>query len=220
VNERLADFVQAHFAVDSRLELEFEKVYRRFYLPRIRHAVGSGVASNDVRGRAKGYAGLVACEDGTDGEMEIKGMEAIRSDWTRAAADLQRELLGLLFSDAGPGAVLAHVRETVGRVRDGELDDRLVYSRRLRKSVSSYTASRPPHVQAAQLLPREEREGMIDYLITVDGPQPPSRRTDAIDHEHYIQRQIRPIAEPICEILGVDAEQLFDPSQQLSLFEE
>ncbi len=216
---RLADFVRVGWDVESRLELEFETLFRRFYLPRIRHTAGAP-GGDEIRGRAKGYAGLAARRDGTDRGVEIKGMEAIRSDWTVAAAELQRELLALLFADADAKSVADHIRSTIDRLHEGELDEKLVYSRRLRKSVSAYTASKPPHVQAAAMLPPDEREGTIDYLITTEGPQPPSRRSAPIDHDHYLQRQLRPIAEPICEIMGIESEELFDPSQQLSLFGE
>ena len=218
INTELAEFVATCYHTESMLELEFEQVYRRFYLPRVRHTAGGATA--EVRGRAKGYAGLPVSPDGSDGAVDIKGMEAIRSDWTRAAADLQRELLSLMFADAGATRVAAHVKETIALLREGQLDDKLVYSRRLRKSVASYTSSRPPHAKAAELLPPDEREGMIDYLMTSEGPQPPSRRSAPIDHDHYVDRQIRPIAEPICEILGMRVDELFDPSQQLSLFGE
>ena len=216
LNAELAQFVRRAYAVDSRLELEFEKVYARFYLPRVRHA--GGVSLAEVRGRAKGYAGAPIDRDGSRAPIEIKGMEAIRSDWTAAASELQRTLLGLLFSDAGADEIVACIQTTIAQLRGGELDEGLVYSRRLRKPVSAYTANRPPHVQAASLLPRDEQEGMIQYLITADGPQPPSVRSSPIDHDHYLAKQLRPIAEPICEILGVEAAEIFDPSQQLSLF--
>ena len=218
INSELAAFISTCYRTESMLELEFEQVYRRFYLPRIRHSVGG--PAGEVRGRAKGYAGLPVNRDGSDGEVDIKGMEAIRSDWTRAAADLQRELLDLMFSDAGASRIAAHVKDTIALLREGRIDEKLVYSRRLRKSVSSYTSSRPPHAKAAALLPPDEREGVIDYLMTAEGPQPPSRRSAPIDHDHYVERQIRPIAEPICEILGMRVDELFDPSQQLSLFGE
>ncbi len=219
INADLASFLATAYLVSSKLELEFERVYSRFYLPRVRHAAGDGPAG-EVRGRAKGYAGLPVDASGETGPIEIKGMEAIRSDWTRAASDLQRELLELLFAGADASHVAAHVRHTIEELRAGTVDEKLVYSRRLRKSVSAYTSSRPPHVQAAAMLPPQEREGVIDYLVTTEGPQPPSRRTAPIDHAHYLDRQIRPIAEPICEVLGMRADELFDPSHQLSLFEE
>ncbi len=219
INAALADFLATAYLVPSKLELEFERVYSRFYLPRLRHAPGGG-PPGEARGRAKGYAGLPVDPSGAADAIEIKGMEAIRSDWTRAASELQRELLELLFAGADAPRVAAHVRHTIDELRAGTFDEKLVYSRRLRKSVSAYTSSRPPHVQAAAMLPPQEREGVIDYLVTTEGPQPPSRRTAPIDHAHYLDRQIRPIAEPICEVLGVRIDELFDPSHQLSLFEE
>ena len=68
------------------------------------------------------------------------------------------------------------------------------------------------------MLPPERREGSIQYLVTQDGPQPLGYVSSPIDHAHYVEKQIRPIAEPICEILGMETQDLFDPSQQLSLF--
>ncbi len=213
LNDDLARFIREHFGVESQLELEFEKEYRRFYLPTVRHVAGS-----EARGRAKGYAGQPLDRNGTALPVEIRGMEAARSDWTPVAAQFQRELLEMLFSDAGPEAIGTRIGEQVRAVREGEIDAALVYSRRLRKSVASYTKSSPPHVQAARLLPEDEQEGTIDYVITVEGPQPARRRHAKIDYEHYVERQLRPIAEPICEVAGVDAKSLFDPSHQLSLF--
>ena len=224
INRELAAFIARYFDLPSRLELEFEQVYGRFYLPRIRHVAGE-TDPDEIRGRAKGYAGQPVAPDGTPGTLDIKGMEAIRSDWTRVAGRLQEELLSIVFSDGGPDAdadrparVWAHVERCIADVRSGGLDADLVYARRLRKPVSSYTRSRPPHVQAALLLPRDEQEGTIEYLMTVEGPQPAGRQTGAIDYDHYVSRQIRPIAEPICEVVGLEANDLFDPTGQLSLF--
>lgn len=217
VNRQLAQFVATTFQVESRLELEFEKVYRRFYLPRVRHSAADADALEEVRGRAKGYAGLAADAAGATA-LEIKGMEAVRSDWTEAASDLQRELLVLMFADADTAAVVDHIRATTVELQQGALDEKLVYSRRLRKQVEAYTASRPPHVQAAALLPASERDGPIRYLITTAGPQPAAHRSAPIDYAHYLTRQIAPIAEPICEVLGISVREILDPSQQLSLF--
>jgi DNA polymerase II len=217
INNQLAEFVTTHYDVPSRLQLEFEKVYRRFYLPRIRHTTAAA-EGEEIRGRAKGYAGQHLEQDGEKGELEIKGMEAIRSDWTQAAGALQTTLLSLVFSDASRTDIEECIHETVARLNAGELDDGLIYSRRLRKSVESYTKTSPPHVQAARLLPQDEREGTISYVVTVNGPQPVSARMDPIDYGHYMEKQLRPIAEPICEILEIDPEGMFDPSGQLSLF--
>ncbi|MEE8440674.1 MAG: DNA polymerase II, partial [Spirochaetia bacterium] len=207
INAELSEFVRRHFDLESRLQLEFEKVYRRFYLPRIRHT-SAPADGEEVRGRAKGYAGRHLERSGETGRLEIKGMEAIRSDWTEAAGSLQTTLLSLLFEDAPRDAVEECIRKALRRLQTGELDGSLVYSRRLRKPVESYTKTSPPHVQAARQLPRDQQEGTIDYVVTVNGPQPASARTDPIDYAHYMERQLRPIAGPICEILGIDPARL------------
>jgi DNA polymerase-2 len=216
VNEDLARFVEEAYEVESKIELEFEKVYTRFYLPRIRHTIGA--EDSDVRGRAKGYAGLPLNRDGSYSDLDIKGMEAIRSDWTAAAARLQIELLTLLFQDKSKKEIETHIRSAIRELQSGSRDEDLLYTKRLRKPVASYSKTRPPHVQAAALLPRDEQEGFIEYVMTTAGPQPPSVQTSPLDYPHYIEKQIRPIAEPICEILGIDTTALFDPTNQLSLF--
>ncbi len=214
INDALSRFIQESWRVESKLELEFEKLYRSFYLPTVR----GGGADGDTRGRSKSYAGVLVGEGGSAGELEIKGMEAVRSDWTPAAATFQTRLLELILCGSSNREITAYIAETIARLYDGQLDDQLVYARRLRKPVSSYTKSRPPHVQAALLLPESEREGAISYVVTTAGPQPPTLRSAPIDLDHYVQKQLRPIARTLCDPLGLDTSDLFSPGRQMSLF--
>ena len=79
--------------VESRLELEFERLYLRLCLPAMRH---------DAAGARKRYAGLVEESGGT--RVIFTGMEAVRRDWTALAKEVQRELYARLFADrAGRG---------------------------------------------------------------------------------------------------------------------
>ena len=96
LNARLADYLQSTYGAVSRLELEFEAIYRRFFLPPMRTAGPAGEEGDEDfegRGRAKGYAGLrVTARDGTEAQaLEIVGLEAVRHDWTALAQELQRE---------------------------------------------------------------------------------------------------------------------------------
>ena len=85
---------------------------------------------------------------------------------------------------------------------------------------------RPPHVRAARLAdehndrlgrPRQYRRGAwIGYLITVAGPEPLETRRSAIDYDHYIQRQLRPVADAILPFVGDDFAALIE--RQLGLF--
>ena len=105
--------LRAEYAVESRLELEFETHYRRFLMPTVR---------GSEKGSKKRYAGLV--DDGAGGErLVFKGLENVRSDWTRLARQVQEELYGRIFRDEPWQDWL---RAEVAAVRAGERDEQLV----------------------------------------------------------------------------------------------
>jgi len=221
VNEKLAEHVRADYGVASRLELEFEAMYRRFFLPPMRTAPSDETEEEgESRGRAKGYAGLRAGRQaGGDGDaVEIVGMEAVRHDWTALARELQRRMLERIFHDAHAEEISDMVRELLRDLRAGRLNDKLVYRKSLRKRVEAYTKSSPPHARAAALLPPEERSGIIRYVMTADGPQPEGRLTAPPDYEHYADKQVRPIVEAVAPFIGLDTAELFAPGGQLHLF--
>ena len=95
----------------------------------------------------------------------------------------------------------------VHQTRQGELDHWLVYHKKLRRPLAAYRLSQPPHVkaaikleaarQAAGLPPLYTRRGEIDYYQTLAGPEPVGHRQQAIDYQHYIDKQLRPVAEAI-----------------------
>src|SRR5260370_36285835 len=111
-------------------------MYLRLFLPDAR---------NSTRGASKRYVGLRQC-DGVD-RVEFIGMEVVRRDWTALAKRVQRELYQRLFTDQ---PVDVYLSEIVRQVRNGELDDALVYRKNLRKHAKEYTATSPPHVGAAR----------------------------------------------------------------------
>ena len=215
--------MRSEYGVPSRLELEFETVYRRFFLPPMRTVSPDAEEEGEPRGRAKGYAGLkISVDDTSVGSereaLEIVGMEAVRHDWTALAQDLQRQILDRVFHDAGAGEIDQIVRALLRELRAGGRDDRLTYRKSLRKPVEAYTKSSPPHARAAALLPPEERSGLIRYVWTTEGPQPESRRTAPLDYEHYVQKQVQPIVETLAPYIGLSTDNLFSAGGQLGLF--
>lgn len=195
VNTRLDRYITEEYGVVSHLELEFEKYYRRFFLPSMR-------GGSDDRGRAKGYAGLKTDETGE--HLEIVGMEAVRRDWTDMAHDFQRELLDLLFHDAPRADLEERIFQWVCEVRSGRKDRDLVYRKNLRKPVEDYTRTQPPHVQAARLMPNPS--GIIHYVITTEGPQPAGRATAPLDYDHYVSKQIEPLVRTLAEFCDIDVD--------------
>ena len=200
-NAAVACHIRESWDVESQLELEFEKLYTRLFLPSVRH--GSA-------GARKRYTGVPHGGDA----VEFVGMEVVRRDWTDLAKTVQRELYGRLFADAPVDDYLAQV---VRNLRHGDLDDALVYRKGLRKSLDSYTANTPPHVAAARKA-RSDPGRLISYVMTQNGPEPLDNITAELDREHYVQRQVRPVAEPVLDALGLSFEQAIGDDRQLELF--
>ena len=201
INAAIARYVREAWGVESQLELEFEKLYTRLFLPSVRH--GSA-------GARKRYTGVPYGSDA----VEFVGMEVVRRDWTDLAKTVQRELYARLFADAPVDDYLAQV---VRDVRCGGFDDALVYRKGLRKKLTSYTKNTPPHVAAARKA-RSDPGRLISYIMTLNGPEPLDNVTAELDREHYVQKQVRPVAEPVLDTFGLSFEQAIGDDKQLELF--
>ena len=203
LNRDIAQYIEQQWRVTSKLELKFEKLYLRLFLPRAR---------GSTRGASKRYAGLLNAAE-VDG-VQFVGMEVVRRDWTALAKQVQRELYHRLFTDQPVDVYLADI---VGRVRDGKLDDQLVYKKNLRKDTEEYTATTPPHVVAARKS-TQPLGRLISYVITTAGPEPIDNIKHPLDREHYVIKQIKPVAEPVLATLGLDFEQVIGDSRQMDLY--
>ena len=202
VQREIAGHIRAAHRVESHLELELECVYERFFMPRVR----SGRS-----GSKKRYAGW------RGGQLEVIGLESVRRDWPAVARRLQRGMLERAFTDA---PLLPFVREVVEAVRRGELDEELIYAKRVRKGVpENYAGTPPPHVQAARKA--GARAGpLVRYVISAGGPEPVFHGEPLpadIDRAYYVERVIRPIAEAILEPLGLHIEDALGEPRQLSM---
>ncbi len=203
LNHELCGYVQKRWKVKSRLELELDTHYLRLHLPMTRQREA---------GARKRYAGLV--EQGGKRSVVFTGMEAVRRDATPLAKLVQRELYERLFSDR---QVEQYLREMVRAVLAGAHDELLVYRKALRKPLESYTASTPPHVAAARKLAGGHSRH-ISYVMTLHGPEPVQARHHPIDRGHYVEKQIRPVAEQILHTLGLDFDTVVEaPGGQLTL---
>ena len=144
-------------------------------------------------------------------------MEMVRRDWTEMSKIFQRGLFERLFRGTTAETLSAYVRDFVSELNGGRHDDHLVYRKALRKDVSEYTATTPPHVKAARLLGGRVR-GVIEYVITTGGPEPIAIRRSPIDYAHYVEKQVRPIAEQVLPHLGIDFDSALGGPAQGKLF--
>lgn len=210
LNSAISEYILETWQVNSTLELEFEKTYTSFFIPKIRTIR----AGEESKGRAKGYAGKLLNTD----KVEIKGMEAVRSDWTMAARNFQTELLTLLFNNTEKEAIYLFMKETIKGIRSGIHDNDLIYKKSLRKAPEEYDKTSPPHVKAARMLPKKSLSKTISYYLSKEGPVPIQLGIKNLDYDHYIQKQIFPIAEAVASVLEIDIEPLFSADSQMKLF--
>lgn len=205
INKFYKDYAKKNHNRESHLELQFEKQYLSMMIPSVRGK------SEDTAAK-KRYAGLVE-KDGKE-KLEVVGLEAIRGDWTEAAQDFQRELLMKLFHNE---EIEIFIKDYVKKLRAGKMDDKLVYRKSIRKSLAEYTKTTPPHVKAARKLDSLD-SNVIEYYLTEDGPEPIQKLKHKIDYEHYVDKQIKPIAEQILSLLNKDFKSLTENSGQTKLF--
>lgn len=160
----------------------------------------------------KRYAGLL-WKNGKE-ELQITGLEAIRGDWTEAAQEFQKELLMKTFHNE---PVEKFIAQYVKDIRAGKMDKLLIYRKSIRKNLAEYTKMTPPHVKAARLLDVLD-SNVIEYYITTSGPEPIQKHTHPLDYDHYITKQIAPIANQVLSLLGKSFEDLSQPTKQAKLF--
>jgi len=204
INLNFDKYVKKEYGVKSFLEMEFEKCYLRFLMPKVR----SGTA-----GAKKRYAGLLK-KEGKE-KIQFVGLEVMRSDWTQCAKEFQQKLFSKIFRKEDP---TKFINKYVKDLEEGKLDEKLVYIKSLRKSPEEYTKITPPHVKAARKL-KKIKTSKIEYFITVEGPEPKENLKHRLDYNHYIDKQIKPIANAVLEFYGISFKEVVEGKKQKSLFD-
>jgi len=64
LNEGLSSYIMKTYRLESFIGIRFEKLYTRFFIPRLRMHGKDETTLELERGRAKGYAGLIVSPDG------------------------------------------------------------------------------------------------------------------------------------------------------------
>lgn len=212
VNTWWQTHLRKELGLTSALELEYETHFCRFLMPTIRGA---------EQGSKKRYAGLIR-EDGQE-RMVFKGLETVRTDWTPLAKNFQQELYLRIFKKQ---PYQDYIRETIRQLLEGELDEQLTYSKKLRRPLAEYQRNVPPHVRAARIADEQNQKlgrplqyqkgGKIRYVMATSGPEPLEVRITPLDYEHYLSRQLQPVAEGILPFVQDDFATLV--TGQLGLF--
>ncbi|WP_213991654.1 DNA polymerase II [Sodalis sp. dw_96] len=212
INQWWQTHLQETMALESALEIEYETHFSRFLMPTIRGA---------ELGSKKRYAGLAQTGEGD--HMVFKGLETVRSDWTPLAQQFQQQLYERIFRRQ---PYKEFVRDFVRQTLNGSLDHLLVYRKRLRRKLSDYQRNVPPQARAARIADEYNRQqgrqqqyqngGWISYIITAQGPEPLEIRHTTPDYNHYLTKQLQPVADAILPFMQDDFATLV--SGQMGLF--
>jgi DNA polymerase-2 len=212
INQKWQENIQQTHQLDCDLEIEFETHFSQFLMPTIR---GSELGSK------KRYAGLKTNKGGD--ELIFKGLETVRSDWTQLAKEFQLKLYTMVFAGQD---VQDYVLKIIRDTRSGKRNEQLVYRKRIRRRLDLYVKNVPPHVKAARLADQQNKalgktlkyqhKGWIAYVITTNGPQPIEYLNSQIDYDHYVEKQIKPIAEGILPFIDLSFEDM--TTKQMGLF--
>jgi DNA polymerase II len=204
INDFYKNYIKEEYKRKSFLELEYEKCYTRFLMPTLR---------GKTSGAKKRYAGLLE-KDGKE-VLDFVGLETVRSDWTNAAKKFQQELLDRIFHKK---EVTSFIKKFVDDLNEGKYDNDLMYKKSLRKDVSEYVKTTPPHVKAARKLKKHQIPNIIEYYVTTAGPEPIQELHHKIDYQHYLDKQIKPIADTVLSFFDTTFEDIVEGTKQTSLF--
>lgn len=115
------------------------------------------------------------------------------------------------------------VRDYVRQTLDGSFDDRLIYRKRLRRKLGEYERNVPPQARIADAYNQRHQRpqqyqngGWISYIMTTAGPEPLECRHNPPDYDHYISKQLQPVADAILPFMQDDFATLI--SGQMGLF--
>ncbi|MCW8933684.1 MAG: DNA polymerase II [Gammaproteobacteria bacterium] len=212
VNTYWQQHLQIDFGIKSYLEMEYETHFVRFFMPTVR---------GSEKGSKKRYAGVINTKDGP--KIVFKGLENVRTDWTQLARDFQQTLYSKVFNDE---AYDEFIRSLVIQLSNGQLDHQLTYRKRLRQKLELYQKNIPPHARAAinaeaifkknKQPSRYQHKGWIEYVMTVNGPETLECQSSRLDYEHYIEKQLTPIADSILGALNDSMDNIL--KRQINLF--
>ncbi len=215
INQYWQDELAEKFQINSSLEMEYETHYSRFFMPTIR---GSD------KGSKKRYAGMISDpEHIKENKIIFKGLESVRTDWTALSREVQQEIYYRIFNDL---AYEGYLKDIVNTLKAGDYDNKLIYRKRLRQKLVDYKKNRPPHAQAAvkadtyakqrkEPVGRYEHGGWIEYVITVNGPEPVEYNNNPLDYEHYIEKQIAPVVDALLMVLDNSLEKIIQDQYEL-----
>jgi len=214
------DVMQFLKIINSVLPAPMELEYQDFY--------PAGIfleKKGEAKGAKKRYVLLTR-----DGKIYLKGVEAIRGDWSKLAKDAQRKVLELILKEGRVESAVKYIQNLIKSVKERKIPlEDLIICVKLTKNLDKYI-SRGPHVVAAELAQSKGAVVGKGYEVKFIISQGKGKISDRVvladdakiedyDPEYYIQHQIIRAVFKIFEIFGYTEEKLKAGQTTLSGFE-
>ena len=160
-----------------------------------------------------------------DGNLKIRGFEAVRRNWSDISKNVQGKVLNIILKDNKPKKALKYVREIIEELRNNKipLKDVIIHTR-LQKDIDSYDNIGPHVAIAIKMRQKGINVGpgsTIEFVITKHGKKirDKARLVDDVsqkdyDPDYYINNQVVPAVEKIFEVLGYTKEDLTESKSQ------
>ena len=194
-----ADKLKREYQVTSKLEIRVLDCFRSFVLPKEK--------TKDDVDKIR-YAGLST----TGNQVVFSEMEQLVPNPVDLVWRFRNALFSCFFAN---GKLETWLGEFEGRLKQGEFNAELVYRKRLKKDVAEYGKNPPPHIRAARLLAKPNRD--IAYVWTKRGPIPLELKPNDYDYDHYLNKQLGPVADLILGLQGKSFATIGQP-EQMGLF--
>lgn len=150
------------------------------------------------------------------GETLYQGEDYSLARWCGLAGHLLEKIKHNFLYE---GDIEALIKEQLDRLKQHRFDDLLFFRRKVTKELDEYTKTLPAHMQALSQSSHSARmKGRwLTYAITTKGPQLKGEIKAPLDYDHYVEKQIRPIADSFLKAYGKGFDERF-AQNQLTLF--
>ncbi|MBL7205979.1 MAG: hypothetical protein ISS36_00095 [Candidatus Aenigmarchaeota archaeon] len=205
--------------LEGILELEFEKIFKRF-LPFTK----------------KRYVALCFERDGDKWKekMEMKGVETVRRDWCELTSETMKRIVEILLKENDVKGAVNHFKNVIGKLMKGEIAvQKLAVTKSMSKSPERYVGMQP-HIELVKKIRKrspEETPGIGDRIpyVIVKGLGLLSKRAEdpmyviehgiQVDSSYYIENQLLPPLERIFTSLGIFKSELMGNGKQMGIMD-
>ncbi|MBW2989517.1 DNA-directed DNA polymerase [Candidatus Woesearchaeota archaeon] len=163
-----------------------------------------------------------------DGNLKIRGFEAVRRNWSLIAKDVQENVLNIVLKEKNPEKAISYVKQVIESLRKNKVPlKQVIIHTRLQKAIDEYSAI-GPHVAVAAKMKKKGIDispgSTIEFIITRKGDKirdkarlPEEVKQDDYDPDYYVNNQVVPAIEKIFEVLGYSKDDLTESKEQNKL---